>query len=55
MKSLKPAYTAEFKALAVTRVKDEVTAGAAAKELGLIEQPRRNGVKAVAAGRLNGA
>jgi transposase len=51
----KQAYTAEFKKLAVTRVKDGLTAGAAAKELGLIEQTLRNWVKAAAAGRLNGA
>jgi transposase len=51
----KQAYTVEFKELAVTRVKDGLTAGAAAKELGLIEQTLRNWVKAAAAGRLNGA
>ena len=55
MKLPKQAYTAEFKKLAVTRVKDGLTAGAAAKELGLIEQTLRNWVKAAAAGRLNGA
>ena len=55
MKIPKQAYTAEFKELAVTRVKDGMTAGAAAKELGLIEQTLRNWVKATAAGRLNGA
>ena len=55
MKIPKQAYTAEFKELAVTRVKDGMTAGAAAKELGLIEQTLRNWVKAAAAGRLNGA
>jgi len=55
MKTPKQAYTAEFKKLAVTRVKDGLTAGAAAKELGLIEQTLRNWVKADAAGRLNGA
>ena len=50
MKIPKQAYTAEFKALAVTRVKDGMTAGAAAaKELGLIEQTLRNWVKAAAA------
>ena len=55
MKIPKQADTAEFKELAVTRVKDGMTAGAAAKELGLIEQPLRNWVKAAAAGKLNGA
>ena len=33
----KQAYTAEFKELAVTRVQDGRTAGAAAKEFGLVE------------------
>ena len=33
----KQQYTAEFKKLAVTRVNDGLTAGAAAKELGLVE------------------
>ena len=37
MKIPKQAYTAEFKELAVTRVKDGLTAGAAAKELGRVE------------------
>ena len=46
---------AEFKQLAVTRVNDGRTAGAAAKELGRVEHTRRNGVKAAAAGTLNGA
>lgn len=55
MKIPKQVYTAEFKALAVTRVKDGLTAGAAAKELGLIAQTLRNWVKAAAAGRLSGA
>jgi transposase len=55
MKIPNQAYTAEFNALAVTRVKDGLTAGAAAKELGLIEQTLRNWVKAAAAGRLSGA
>ena len=55
MKIPKQQYTIEFKELAVKRVKDGLTAGAAAKELGLIEQTLRNWVKADAAGRLNGA
>ena len=54
MKIPKQEYTAEFKELAVKRVKDGMTPGAAAKELGLIEQTRRNWVMAAAAGRLNG-
>ena len=55
MKIPKQQYTTEFKTLAVTRVKDELTAGTAAKELGLVEQTLRNWVKAAAAGTLNGA
>ena len=51
----KQEYTAEFKELAVKRVKDGQTAGAVAKDLGLIEQTLRNWVKASAAGKLNGA
>ena len=51
----KQQYTSEFKRLAVTRVNDGLTAGAAAKELGLVEQTLRNWVKAAAAGTLNGA
>ncbi len=51
----KQEYTAEFKSLAVKRVKDGLTVGAAARELGLIEQTLRNWVKAAAAGTLNGA
>ena len=48
-------YTTEFKQLAVTRVKEGQSAGAVAKELGLIEQTLRNWVKAAAAGTLTGA
>ena len=51
----KQQYTTEFKKLAVTRVREGQSAGAVAKELGLIEQTLRNWVKAVAAGTLNGA
>lgn len=50
----KQEYTAEFKELAVKRVKSGQTAGAVAKELGLIEQTLRNWVKAFDAGKLNG-
>jgi len=55
MKIPRQQYTSEFKELAVKRVKDGLTAGAAAKELGLIEQTLRNWVKAAAAGRRSGA
>lgn len=51
----KQEYTAEFKSLAVKRVKDGLTVGAAARELGLIEQTLRNWVKAANTGKLNGA
>ena len=51
----KQEYTAEFKALAVKRVKDGLTVGAAARELGLIDQTLRNWVKAADAGTLSGA
>jgi transposase len=50
----KQEYTAEFKELAVKRVKAGQTAGAVAKDLGLIEQTLRNWVKAFDAGKLNG-
>lgn len=50
----KQEYTAEFKELAVKRVKDGQTHGAVAKELGLVEQTLRNWVKAFDAGKLNG-
>jgi transposase len=50
----KQAYTAEFKELAVKRVKDGQAIGATAQELGLVEQTLRNWVKAAAAGKLNG-
>ena len=55
MKIPKQQYTTEFKKLAVTRVTDGLTAGAAAKGWGLVEQTRRHWVKAAAAGTLNGA
>jgi transposase len=55
MKIPKQEYTAEFKELAVKRVKEGQTAGAVAKDLGLIEQTLRNWVKAAEAGKLNGA
>ena len=55
MKIAKQEYTAEFKELAVKRVKGGQSVGAAAKDLGLIEQTLRNWVKAADAGKLNGA
>ena len=55
MKIPKPAYTAEFKELAVKRVKEGLTAGTVAKERGPIEQTLRNWVKAADTGKLNGA
>lgn len=55
MKIPKQEYTAEFKELAVKRVKAGQSVSAAARELGLIEQTLRNWVKAAAAGKLNGA
>jgi len=51
----KQEYTVEFKELAVKRVKAGQSAGAVAKDLGLIEQTLRNWVKAAAAGKLNGS
>jgi transposase-like protein len=47
--------TAEFKEQAVKRLKEDQGLGAAAKELGLVEQTLRNWVKAFDAGSLNGA
>jgi transposase len=54
MKIPKQEYTAEFKELAVKRVKGGQSVGAVAKGLGLIEQTLRNWVKASDAGKLNG-
>ena len=51
----KQAYTAAFKKQAVKRVKDAKRVSAVAKELGLVEQTLRNGVKAFDVGTLNGA
>jgi len=48
-------YTSEFRELAVKRVKDGLTPGAAAKELGVNHQTLRNWVKAAASGKLKGA
>ena len=49
----KQEYTAEFKELAVKRVKSGQGIGAAAKELGLVEQTLRNWVKAAKVGKLH--
>ena len=55
MKIPKQAYTGEFKELAVKRIKEGLTPGAVSKELGVSDQTLRNWVKAVGAGKLNGA
>ncbi|QFY42565.1 transposase [Candidatus Methylospira mobilis] len=55
MKLSKREYTTEFKELAVKRVKAGQSAGAVARDLGLIEQTLRNRVKAAEAGKLVGA
>jgi transposase len=49
----KQEYTAEFKELAVKRVKSGLTIGAVARELGMVEQTLRNWVKAAEKGKLN--
>ena len=49
----KQEYTAEFKELAVKRVKSGQTAAGVAKELRLIEKTLRNWVKVFDAGKLN--
>lgn len=48
-------HTTELKELEVKRVKDGQSAGAVAKDLGLIEQTPRNWSKAADAGKLNRA
>ncbi len=56
MKKLpKQEYRAEFKALAVKRVKAGQSNGVVARELGLGDQTLRNWVKAFDAGKLTGA
>jgi transposase len=55
MKIPRQAYTAEFKDLAVRRVRDGQPLAGVARELGLVEQTLRNWMKAAEAGRLNGA
>ena len=49
----KQEYTAEFKELAVKRVKSGETVGAVARDLGLVEQTLRNWVKSAKAGKLH--
>lgn len=49
----KQEYNAEFKELAVKRVKAVQSAGAVDKNFGLVEQTPRKWVKAAAAGNLN--
>jgi transposase len=46
-------YTAEFKELAVKRVRAGQGIGVVARELGLVEQTLRNWVKAAERGKLN--
>ena len=48
-------YTAEFKELAVKRVRSGQGIAAVARELGLVEQTLRNWVSAAKAGKLNPA
>ena len=55
MKIPKQAYTAEFKELAVKRVKDSHSVSMVRKELGLGAQTLRNWIKASAEGKLGGA
>lgn len=54
MKIPKQEFTAEFRELAVRRVKGGQGIGAVARELGIIDQTLRNWVKAFDAGKLNG-
>ena len=49
----KQEYTAEFKELAVKRVRSGQGIAAVARELGLVEQTLRNWVSAAKAGKLN--
>jgi transposase len=55
MKISRSAYTAEFKELAVKRVKTGESIAATAQELGMSDQTLRNWIKAVVTGKLNGA
>jgi transposase len=49
----KQEYTAQFRELAVKRVKAGESIGTVARQLGLVEQALRNWVKAAKAGKLN--
>ena len=49
----KQEYTPEFKELAVKRANSGQGIAAVGKDLGLVEQTLRNGVKAAKAGKLN--
>jgi len=49
----KQEHTAEFKELAVEQVKSGETAGAVARDLGLVERTLRNRVRAAKAGKLH--
>src|SRR5450631_1665221 len=51
----KQEYTAEFKELAVKRVRSGQGIAAVARELGLVEQTLRNWVQAAKVGKLNPA
>ncbi len=55
LKILNRAYTAEFRAAAVQRVKDGQSIRAVSRELKMSPQTLRNWVKAAEAGKLNGA
>ena len=55
MKLLTQAYTAEFKELAVKRVKNGQSVSAIVKDLGLGDQTLRNWVRAAVEGTQNGA
>jgi transposase len=55
MKISRSAYTAEFKELAVKRIKAGESIAVTASELGMSDQTLRNWVKAAAASKLNGA
>ena len=55
MKIPKQAYTAEFKELAVKRIKNGQSVSMVCKALGLSDQTARNWVKAAAEGKPNGA
>ncbi len=55
MKISRSTFTAEFKELAVKRVKVGASIAATAQELGMSDQTLRNWLKAAAVGKLNGA